>query len=359
MRALERHCGTVAAVGPVNLKSQSPLRLAARLIRALTGKRYDFTRNPWLSRKYGRIFTERLRSGNYDWIYASSASTEIAFVQTQAPIIYLADSTFANALDYYPAGQNLLHISKRQGWFLEQQAIQKSSFLLYPSQWAAKSAMNDFGAASSKVRVIPLGANLDAAPPAEIVLNKQRSEVCRLLFLGVDWNRKGGDLAFQTLLELNNRGIKTKLTVCGCMPPAGISDPDMEVTGFLNKSLPRDRERMQRLLLNSDFLFLPTRAEFYGIVFCEASAYGLPSVATDTGGVSGAVRHGINGLLLPISAGPGEYASAIMDAYLDEMSYRALVRSTRAEYESRLNWDAWGATVSNLVKEHLFPERPL
>jgi glycosyltransferase involved in cell wall biosynthesis len=107
-------------------------------------------------------------------------------------------------------------------------------------------------------------------------------------------------------------------------------------------------------------LFLPTRADFFGIVFSEASAYGLPSVSTDTGGVSGAVRDGVNGLLLPISAGPDDYANAITKLFSDEASYRDLARSARAEYESRLNWDAWGATVSNLIQKNLFSEpKPL
>jgi glycosyltransferase involved in cell wall biosynthesis len=332
------------------------LRATARLLRELTGKRYAYGHNPWLSRGYGKVFTERLRGGDFDLIYASSAGTEIAFVQTQVPIIYLADSTFANVLDYYPGCQNLLKISKQHGLFVEGRAIQKSSFLLYPSQWAAQSAMRDFGAESSKIAVVPFGANLDAVPAAEIVLNKVRSKVCRLLFLGVEWDRKGGDLAFQTFLELKNRGIKTTLTVCGCSPPVGIRDPDLVVTGFLNKNVPQGRERIDWLLLNSDFLLLPTRADCTPVVLCEASAFGLPSVSTDTGGVGGVLRHGVNGLVLPITAGPEQYANAITRVFSDEPSYRALVGTARAEYESRLNWDSWGRTVSNLIKERLFPE---
>jgi glycosyltransferase involved in cell wall biosynthesis len=360
MRALEQHCGAVQALGPVKLRLEFAVRVAARLIRALTGKRYDYTRNPWVSQRYGKVFTERLRGSRYDLIYASSASTELAYVQTQTPIIYLADATFANVVDYYPACRNLLNISKRHGCLLERQSIEKSSLVLYPSEWAAQSAMSDFRAASSKIHVIPFGANLDTAPPAGMVLNKQRSEVCRLLFLGVEWIRKGGDLAFQTFLELKKRGIKSKLTVCGCTPPAGISDPDLIVTGFLNKNVAQERERIESLLLNSDFLILPTRAECTPIVFCEASAFGLPSVATDTGGVRGVVRDGVNGFLLPITAGPAEYASTIMQVFQDESSYRALVRSARAEYESRLNWDAWGTAVSDIIQKHLFPEqRPI
>jgi glycosyltransferase involved in cell wall biosynthesis len=272
----------------------------------------------------------------------------------------MADATFANVLDYYPDSQNLLGISKRHGLLLEKRAIQKSSFLIYPSEWAAQSAINDFRAERSSIGIVPFGANLDAPPSVEILRQKNPSEVCRLLFLAVEWRRKGGDLAFQTFLELKNRGIKTKLTVCGCSPPEGVSDPDLEVTGFLNKNVPSERERIERLLLNSDFMLMPTRADCTPIVFCEASAFGLPSVTTDTGGVKGAVRHGINGLLLPITAGAGEIANAIAEVFQNKASYDALARSARTEYETRLNWDAWGTTVSNLIRQHPFPQpKPL
>ena len=38
------------------------------------------------------------------------------------------------------------------------------------------------------------------------------------------------------------------------------------------------------------FLILPTEFDAFGIVFCEASAYGVPSIAADVGGVSQPVR---------------------------------------------------------------------
>ncbi len=356
LRALEKHCGDVTPIGPVHLKSQSGLRVMARLIKALTGKRFAVNRSPWLSRKYGRIFTERLRRGNYDLVYASSASTEIAFVQSRAPIVYMADATFANVLDYYPENQNLLNISKRDGFLLERNAIQKSSFLIYPSEWAAQSAINDFGADPSSIGIVPFGANLDIPPSAESLRQKKSSEVCRLLFLAVEWGRKGGDLAVQTFRELKKSGIKTKLTICGCIPPEGVSDPDLEVTGFLNKNIPANRERVEQLLLNSDFMLIPTRADCTPIVFCEASAFGLPSVTTETGGVGGAVRHGINGLLLPLAAGPKEIANAIVKVFQDKASFNALAQSARTEYETRLNWDAWGAEVSKIIRQRAFSD---
>ncbi|HRQ86246.1 MAG TPA: glycosyltransferase, partial [Flavobacteriales bacterium] len=63
------------------------------------------------------------------------------------------------------------------------------------------------------------------------------------------------------------------------------NDPDLVREGFLNKNLPADMARLEHHLRTADFLILPTRFEAYGIVFCEAAAYGLPALASRTGGV--------------------------------------------------------------------------
>ena len=89
------------------------------------------------------------------------------------------------------------------------------------------------------------------------------------------------------------------------------------------------------------------------MVFCEASAYGLPVISTDTGGVSGAVKQGENGFLLPLVAGGAEYAELIARVYKDEEVYAELVRTSRAAFEDRLNWDAWGIAVKKLIDEML------
>ena len=90
------------------------------------------------------------------------------------------------------------------------------------------------------------------------------------------------------------------------------------------------------------------------MVFCEASAYGLPSITTDTGGVCGAVKNGENGFMLPFNARGQEYAEVIAKVYSDDQLYSELVQSSRAAFENRLNWDAWGISVKRLLNECIF-----
>jgi glycosyltransferase involved in cell wall biosynthesis len=225
--------------------------------------------------------------------------------------------------------------------------------VIYSSAWAARSAIEDYGADPAKIHVVPFGANIDEPPAREVVLARKQSEQCRLLFLGVDWVRKGGDIAFETLLKLEELGIRAELVVCGCTPPQGVAHERMKIIPFLDKNDERQRKELEQLLMSADFLLLPTRADCTPIVFCEASAFGLPVVATNTGGVPEVVREGENGFLLPYEARGEAYAEVIARVYHDDERYAELVRASRAAFEERLNWDAWGVAVKHILADLL------
>ncbi len=107
----------------------------------------------------------------------------------------------------------------------------------------------------------------------------------------------------------------------------------MTVIPYLDKNDERQSLELEKLYQMSDFLFFPTRNDCYGIVVCEANAYGLPVIATDTGGVPDIVKEGENGFLLPYNAGGKEYAELIAKIYRDNQHYTELVRSSRAAFD--------------------------
>jgi glycosyltransferase involved in cell wall biosynthesis len=232
-------------------------------------------------------------------------------------------------------------------------AIRKASLLVYASGWAAQSAIDDYHADPQQVHVALMGANFDNPPSKEIIEQKQKSQSCRLLFIGFDWQRKGGDIAFETLLKLEEEGIEAELIVCGCVPPRKYFHKRMKVIPYLDKNDPAQYKELEQLYLSSDFLLLPTRNECFGLVFCEANAYGLPVVTTHTGGVPEVVIDGINGFTLPLSARGAEYARSIASIYRDDLRYAELVKTSRETFDDRLNWDVWGMTVNTLITEML------
>jgi glycosyltransferase involved in cell wall biosynthesis len=350
--ALQKHCGDVFALGPYQPKNIiNTGRGISFLSQKIAGKRYDYTHSLRLARSYASYFGEKLKERKYDLIFAPAASTELTYLETDLPIFRLADSTFARMIGYYPFYDSLLRSSVRQGHEIERLSIARSRFLLYTSQWAADSAIHDYGADPSKIHVFPIGANIEKALPLETILPKKRNGPCRLLFLGVEWERKGGPLAFETLLELEKAGFKAELIICGCVPPENFKHPSMNVIPFLNKNVEAERKKFEELLKTSEILLLPTRAECFGLVFCEAGAYGIPSITTDTGGVGGVVFNGENGFRLPYHAKGIDYAKKITSIYENENSFDALCRSSRKVFDEKLNWDAWAARINKLIAQ--------
>lgn len=350
-QALQEHCGEITFLGPMNVWEKKLGKFVNKLSLFFLKKKFEYNSSFLLAKKYAKVAKRRLTGQSYDVIITVAGSPEVAFLKTDIPIVLIEDATFAILQNYYPQYTHLLKRSIHETDAVEALAIQKSALAIYSSEWAARSAIEVYGADERKVHVIPYGANLDTPPAREVVLNKKRSNVCRLLFLAVNWQRKGGEIAFETLQRLDEMGVEAELTVCGCVPPSQFSHPKMRVIPFLNKNDEQQRKRFEELLLQSDFLLLPTRGDCTPIAFCEASAYGLPVVTTNTGGVSGVITDGENGYMLPWSARGAAYAQLIAEVYQDEQRYNDLVRSSRAAYEKRLNWDAWGAAMQQLLME--------
>ena len=167
--------------------------------------------------------------------------------------------------------------------------------------------------------------------------------------MGVNWERKGGDIALETLQNLDKAGYKVKLIVCGCKPPQPSSLIQYE--GFLDKNDKNDREKLIKFLNESHFLFVPTRAECYGIVFSEASAYGLISITTHTGGVPSIIVNGINGYTLPLESKANEYYTVIKNLLDDKKKLAIMSKSSREFYDTTLAWNNFGNTFTKVCNE--------
>ena len=351
--ALQRHVGRVDFIGPMSIPGQKVKEKLARWFQRISGTRSYPFRTPAAAKYFADQVSHRLSGRSYDLIFAPAASVEIAYLETDIPIVYISDATFALMQEVYPIFSSMAAKSVAAEDFFERSIQQKARLLLYPSQWAAESAVADYGTAAERVRVIPFGANLDREPERRAVLGKKIADKVKMLFLAKEWDRKGGSIALDTLRSLTEMGIDAELIVCGIRPPAEVGHPRMTVIPYLDKNVRQDRQRFEQILSESHLLLLPTRTECYGIVFCEANAYGLPVFATRVGGVPTIVQDGQNGYLLPLEAGGKDFAARIAKTVSDRNQYRALNRGARERYEQVLNWDAWGRAVRNTIGETL------
>ena len=331
-------------------------------IKLLTGRRYLRDRDPSLLRSYGRQIEAALADGEFDFLFCPGTAP-IAHVKTKVPMAFWVDASFAGMKDFYESFTELHPGSIRDGDVSDQAALDRAALAIYSSDWAADSARRAYQVDPARLHVVRFGANLKDVPTtAEIheAISQRDREVCRLLFIGVDWKRKGADLAVAALDELERLGVKARLTIIGCQPPPGTRLPrNVEVLGFISKATDEGRQLIERHLRESHFFFMPSRAEAYGLVFCESSAFGLPCVATDVGGVSSIVENGVNGWLLPADASPVAYAERLHAMWQNPAIYEACARNGRRLYEERLNWDIAARETARLMRRYLAEREPV
>ena len=339
-RSLEREGVGVEFIGPLETSLHTLRQVRSRVQRSF-GAAYLYDRDPRVLRHYARQVESRARDLAVDAIF-SPGTIPIAYLDTDIPLVTWTDATFAGMLDYYPAFSKLSRATIRCGHAVERAALGRASAALYSSTWAARSAVEDYEADPDKVQVLPFGANLDIEPSWDEVMasieGRARGE-CRLLFVGVDWYRKGGDRALALAERLTGSGVRTRLTVIGCRPPRSAASGLVDSLGFSSKSTPSGAATLTRALRESHFLCLPSRADCTPVVLCEAAAYGVPCLSVRTGGIESVVTDGVNGYLFPAERFVDE-ASECVARYLADYdgSYTSLARSSREEYGSRLNW---------------------
>lgn len=107
----------------------------------------------------------------------------------------------------------------------------------------------------------------------------------------------------------------------------------------------------------ADIFVLPVRTiadedeiEGFGIVYVEASASGLPCVATTAGGVADAVGDGITGLLVP-PAEPRPLADALLRLLDDPALSARLGSNGRCAVETHFHWDRAAREVTEIARE--------
>ncbi|PSM45864.1 group 1 glycosyl transferase [Chroococcidiopsis sp. CCALA 051] len=340
-------------IGSLREKYKLLFKAKKLVYKSLFHKMYLRDREPLILKNYAHQIKKQLSTDAS--IVFSPGTIPIAYLECHQPIVFWTDATFAGMINFYPEFSNLCKETIDNGNTMERLALERCKLAIYTSEWAAKTAIENYGVEPEKVKIVPFGANIqhsDRINDIQTILDLRSRNKCKLLFLGIDWFRKGGDIALEVTKQLNQAGIGTELTIAGCHPPLQEYLPSyVKVLGFVSKSTQDGQQLINRLLAESHFLILPSRAECYGVVFCEANSFAVPCISTDVGGISTVVKDGLNGKLFSTNTNVADYCSYISDIFSNYSQYRALALSAFNEYQSRLNWSVAGKTVNKLLSE--------
>jgi len=324
-------------------------RFLQRFVLRATGGRID----PYYWRSLNRWFAKSLQKrwrGQRVVVIAVVNASLVGELARSLPVINISDATFDLMRTEHEVFWSLDANTAERAEEDELHSIVRSVHNSFSSHWAARSAVLHYGARAEDVSVISWGCNFDIVPSSEARSGGFTGNECRLLFIGGEWVRKGGDVVFAAADILANRGIPVRVDLVGVLPPEDLpSRPWLHHHGYLSKADGNQLALLRSLMRDADLLFLPTRRDCTPMVFAEANAYGTPALTRDVGGVADVVRDGANGIVLPQHAEAAEFAAVIESLWSSPDHYAQLRSSARVEYESRLNWGVWGHRLRELI----------
>ncbi len=352
-KSLEFQKASIDYIGDLNALPHLALILKKMLYTKL-GKNFSFEREPYMAMQFSKQVNAILKPDT-DIVF-SPGTIPIAYLNSSKPKVFYTDATFAGMINFYPQFSNFPSETIKHGNEIEQAALESSSIAIFSSEWAAKSALDNYDFNVAKLRIVPFGANLDHNNDLEDIKNMVRSrskQECSLLFSGVDWDRKGGNFAIEVARKLNELGICTKLHLVGIKDIPGNSYlPDYVINhGFMSKSTFEGKMQIEKLFASCHFFILPTIADATPLVLSEANSFGLPCLTNNVGGISTIIKDNINGKCFHLNQKTEDYVNYIHSVFTDQERYKEFAFTSFNEYTTRLNWKVAGATIMKIFNE--------
>jgi glycosyltransferase involved in cell wall biosynthesis len=172
--------------------------------------------------------------------------------------------------------------------YLGKQVFENAAKIVTRSQWARKSVIKDYNIHPEKVKVIYPGVDITKLTPP---INKNPQKPFNILFVGNDFDRKGGNDLLNVFLKLFYKEAELHLVTHA---PIKGDYPNVYIHNNIKAYTPQWLD----LYHQADVFVMPTHFEGFGWVFIEAMAAGLPVIATNINAIPEIVVHGETGFLI-------------------------------------------------------------
>lgn len=219
--------------------------------------------------------------------------------------------------------------------------LEHCSLLWTNSKWTAEGFKKQ-GYPEEKIRIFPPACGVP--DPGKI---KRDWRQCHLVFIGVDWCRKGGDILLDAFKIVRRARTDATLTIIGCNPH--IQEPGVKVLGYLRKNCLPEARLLRKALEQATLYCMPTRWDSTGIPFMEGAIYGLPVVMS-----SGQGRENIfpETMAVHVEDPDGErLAEVLLDLFKNPDRMKAMGKAGRHYVLENYTWGIGIQKIAEYLRE--------
>jgi len=200
--------------------------------------------------------------------------------------------------------------------------------------------VNQYKIPSEKVVTAFAGSNVSITGE----VNERKYYNKNILFVGMNWERKGGPILIEVFKKIRTKYPDATLTIVGCKP-AIVSLPGCKIVGKIPV------EDVPKYYNNASVFCLPTLREPFGIVFIEAMKYRLPIVANNIGSLPDIVKNDYNGYL--INNNIKGYTDVICTLFEDPQKCKQMGENGYKLTEERFSWQIVGKKFRTSIEPYI------
>ncbi len=215
---------------------------------------------------------------------------------------------------------------------------------LVMSAFVRDSMVEDYGCDPANIAIVGAAPNM---PPPGAPLDNAGYSNQTILFVGIDWERKGGPLLIEAFARVLEKIPSARLIIAGCSPEVRMRN--VEVLGRVPLA------EVSRLLLRCSVVALPSWREPQGINAIEAITYGIPVVVSAVGALPEVIDDRKSGRVIP----PGDVpalASALIDLLSDPDLCRRYGEAARETARARYSSESVSRRIGEAIRSAL-PDR--
>ncbi len=276
----------------------------------------------WLMERLDRVVQRTQVAGAYDFSF--STGTYVPVTQPARPHFVYTDHTILTNRRYPNSEDRVRLWQDCLPW--ERETLRRATMVFTMSEHVRRTLLEDYGVPDARVLRVNAGCNVPPGPEPD----PARYAAKRILFVGLEWERKGGPELVAAFERVRKAHPAAVLTIVGCRPD--VAGPGIEIEGRVGG------DAVAAFLSRASVFCMPSWREPFGIAYIEALRAGLPVVSWDLGATPDFVREGETGHR--VAAGDVATLASRLEALLaDPDACRRMGERGRTLAETEYTWE--------------------